>query len=212
SGMRKMTIRAFRGVASERDRARWPGWVSRRAKMNRKERRAARSSLGRKPPQIVAVHESSHAVAKTLAIGELGYGIEQAVDHIEMGSSRAAGNSIDGAMRFYEEGVTYGTTFSAEIEAAGREYRDAYVAEHGMPMGDATLQFLSKMIEFGRAAGADIQRWFQVRVFDAVFASVAEAVFVNRTFADVWGGYEVENDHSSIARNAVIAGIPDEQI
>ena len=55
--------------------------------MNRHERRAQERLAKRKldgSNRIIAVYEAGHAVAKMLAVNELGYGLESAIERIEM--------------------------------------------------------------------------------------------------------------------------------
>ncbi len=78
--------------------------------------------------------------------------------------------------------------------------------------GREQLEFSSKLVELGRAAGADIGRWFRARTFDAVSGSMAEAIFSKRAFYDVWHGYEAESDEESVVRDAVWAGIGTDEI
>jgi hypothetical protein len=186
--------------------------------MNRHERRKAKalSRLGHKNngPTVAAVHEAGHAVAKVLAIGELGYSIDDAIKYIDMGSNQAFGPSVDGQMMMYSQGVTFGPKFSKQIEEASREFKQAYLSEHehGVLQGAETHEFLSKFVELGRAAGADIGKWFRARVFDAVTGSIAEAIVTKRTFNDVWNGYQAEGDVSGVMRDASISGIAVDEV
>lgn len=130
--------------------------------MNRHERRKAKvlSRLGHKNhgPTVVAVHEAGHAVAKVLAIGELGYSIDEAIEYIDMGSNKALGPSVDGQMMMHSQGVTFGHTLCKQIEEASPEFKEAYLSEHGhgVLQGAEAHEFLCKTVELGRAAGADI--------------------------------------------------------
>jgi hypothetical protein len=61
-------------------------------------------------------------------------------------------------------------------------------------------------------ARANIDSWFYARVFDAVSRFIAEAIYSNRSFHDVWNGYQAEGDLSSVVRDASLAHIADENI
>jgi hypothetical protein len=189
--------------------------------MNRHERRAAkvRARLAAKNSDlhIVAVHEAGHAVAKVLAAGELSYGIDEAIDRIEMGMADSLGRSGDGRMITISQGVTFGPMFSPDILEASREFKQTYFSERGHPKqvileGQEQIEYLSKFVELGRTAGADIGKWFRARVFDAVSGSMAEAIFSKRAFYDVWHGYEAESDEFSVVRDAEWAGIGVDEI
>ena len=130
--------------------------------MNRHERRKAKalSRLGHKSdgPTVVAVHEAGHAVAKVLAIGELGYSIHEAIEYIVMGTNKSLARSANGKMMLRSQGVTFGHTFSKDMAAAAsRESVQAYPSEHG----ELNLSTLSKIVELSRAAGADVGKWSQ---------------------------------------------------
>jgi hypothetical protein len=146
--------------------------------MNRHERRAAkvRARLVAKNggSHIVAVHEAGHAIAKVLAAEELGYSINEAIDRIEIGVGETLGRSVDGRMITRSQAVTYGPTFSRDIDEASFEFKQTYLSGRA---GDVTLEgreqleYSSKLVELGRAAGANIGKWFRARVFDAVSGS-----------------------------------------
>jgi hypothetical protein len=180
--------------------------------MNRHQRRKAKAlrKLGQKGDgaMVVPVHESGHAIAKVLAIGEFGYSIDKAIDYIDIGTGQNLGQSADRKMILQSQAVTVGHTFSKDIETASREFKLAYFAEHGHEvLQGAQNEFLSKIVELGRAAGADIGKWFRARVFDAVSGSIAEAIFTEQTFEDVWYGYQAEDDQLSVAQDARVSGI-----
>jgi hypothetical protein len=180
--------------------------------MNRHERRKAKALSRRDQnhgPTVVAVHEAGHAVAKVLAIGELGYSIDEAITYIDMGSNEALVPSVDGKMMLHSQGVTYGPVFSKDIATASRELIQAYPSEDEMLLlQDAKAhEHFSQSVALGRAAGADIGKWFRARVFDAVTGSITEAIFTKRTFYDVWNGYQAENDRLSVVRDAKASGI-----
>jgi hypothetical protein len=187
--------------------------------MNRHERRAAkvRARLVAKNggSHIVAVHEAGHAIAKVLAAEELGYSINEAIDRIEIGVGETLGRSVDGRMITRSQAVTYGPTFSRDIDEASFEFKQTYLSGRA---GDVTLEgreqleYSSKLVELGRAAGANIGKWFRARVFDAVSGSMAEAIFSKRAFYDVWHGYEAESDEFNVVRDAVWAGIGTDEI
>src|SRR5439155_17703469 len=70
---------------------------------------------------VVAVHEAGHAVAKVLAAGEPGYGINKAISHIDVGT----GESLSGS------GVTYGPVLSRDIKTASHEFEQSFVRGRG---------------------------------------------------------------------------------
>jgi hypothetical protein len=186
--------------------------------MNRHERRKAKalSRLGHKNhgPTVVAVHEAGHAVAKVLAIGELGYSIDEAIEYIDMGTNAPLTPSADGKMMMHSQGVTFGKTFSKDIATASREFIQAYLSEDEMlPQGAKAQEFLllqgakahefwSQSVALGRAAGADIGKWFRARVFDAVTGSITEAIITKQTFHG-----QAESDQLSVVSDAKISGI-----
>jgi hypothetical protein len=146
--------------------------------MNRHDRRAAQAKA--KHPrkngtlQIVAVHEAGHAVAKVLAAGELGYSINEAINHIDMGTGGKLGQSADGRMITRSQAVTYGPTFSRDIDEASLEFTQSFMRGRGTLGGREANEFWSKVVELGRAAGADIGKWFRARVFVAVSGSIGD--------------------------------------
>jgi hypothetical protein len=183
--------------------------------MNRKSRRAARATARHaaknSDSQIVVVHEAGHAVAKVLAAGELGYSIHEAIRHIEIGTDESWNQSVDGNMIMRSQGVTYGRIFSRDINQASLEFRQSFMRDPGTLEGHEQLEYSSKVVELGRAAGADIAKWFRARTFDAVSGSIAEAIFSHRTFNDVWYGYQAANDLLSVVHDARMAGIGAEE-
>jgi len=183
--------------------------------MNRRDRRAAKALSGRGNKSdgvpIVAVHEAGHAVAKVLSIGELGYSINDAIERIELGSNPLP-LSNNGNMLLLSEGVTYGPIFSREINEAALELINSFIAEHGVPNGTQADELLCKIIQLGRAAGANIDRWFRTRVFNVVSGSMAEAIYSSRLFYDVWQGYQAKMDRLSVVGEARIAQIAPEKI
>jgi hypothetical protein len=60
--------------------------------------------------------------------------------------------------------------------------------------------------------GADIGKWFRARVFDAVSGSIAEAIVANRSFRDVWIGYEAESDGMGVIQDAAAAEIDAKEV
>jgi hypothetical protein len=185
--------------------------------MNRHDRRAAQARA-RHPgkndtSRIVAVHEAGHAVAKVLAAGELGYSINEAINHIDMGTGESLRQSVDGKMMLRSQGVTFGPTFSKDINAASREFREACLSEYETTgAGPEKHLFRQKVVELGRAAGADIGKWFRARVFDAVSGSIAEAIVSNRSFHDVWNGYEAESDGRGVLQDAAAADLAAKEV
>lgn len=175
--------------------------------MNRHQRRKAKAlrKLGHKGDgaMVVAVHEAGPAIAKVLAIGELGYSIDKAIAFIDIGTREDMGQSADGKMIMQSQAVTVGQTISKDMAAASREFIHAYISDHA----ELDLSALSQIVALGRAAGADIGKWFRARVFDAVTASITEAIFTKRTFYEVWNGYQTEGDLSDVVRDAKISGI-----
>jgi hypothetical protein len=103
--------------------------------MNRLDRRAAQARA-RHPgkndtSRIVAVHEAGHAVAKVLAAGELGYGINEAIGNIDIGTDESWGQSTDGRMITRSQAVTYGPTFSRDIDEASLEFTQSFMRGRG---------------------------------------------------------------------------------
>jgi hypothetical protein len=179
--------------------------------MNRHQRRLAqkraRHAAKNGDSHIVAVHEAGHALAKVLAAGELGYSINEAINHIDMGTGEKLGQSVDGRMITTSQGVTFGPAFSRDIETASHEFKRSFMRGRGTLEGREANEFWSKVIELGRAAGADIGKWFRARVFIAVSGSIAEAIFCNRTFNDVWYGYEADSDLQGVISEGRLAEI-----
>jgi hypothetical protein len=64
----------------------------------------------------------------------------------------------------------------------------------------------------GRAAGADIDKWFQAMTFESVSGSIAQAKVSNRFFDEVWNGNEAKGDVSDMAAIGNIADIAFNQI
>jgi hypothetical protein len=170
--------------------------------MNRKERRAekatARKTHSLTDVPIAAIHEAGHAVAMLLTIGELGYGIREAFAHIEMHPDQS--------------GVTHKHMFSREIEEGSAEFRRTYISERGTPCGADVHSFLTQVVRCGRAAGANIDRWFRARTFDAVSGSIAEAIYSDRSFHQVWLSDHATRDRLRVADDMSLAGIRDQQV
>jgi hypothetical protein len=185
--------------------------------MNRHDRRAAQAKA-RRPAKngiskIVAVHEAGHAVAKVLAAGELGYSINEAVKYIDMGTGESLHQSVDGKMMLRSQAVTFGPIFSRDINAASQQFREACLSEYKTTgAGPEEHLFRRKVVELGRAAGADIGKWFRARVFDAVSGSIAEAIVSNRSFHDVWNGYEAESDGRGVLQDAAAADLAAKEV
>ena len=181
--------------------------------MNRHERRKAKalSRLGHKSdgPTVVAVHEAGHAVAKVLAIGELGYSIHEAIEYIVMGTNKSLARSANRKMMLRSQGVTFGHTFSKDMAAAAS--RESVPSLPFRAWGAKPLDLVQNR-RASRAAGADVGKWFRARVFDAVTGSIAEAIFTKQTFHDVWNGYQAESDQISVVRDAHISGISTNEI
>jgi len=170
--------------------------------MNRKARRAekakARKALPSKDIPIVAIHEAGHAVAKVVTIGELGYGLGEAIEDIEIMSEQS--------------GVTHGHMFSRDIEEGSHGFKRTYLSGRGAPCGPDVSALLAQVVQHGRAAGANIDRWFCARTFDAVSGPMAEAIYCNWSFRDVWESDHAMGDRSSVASDALLAEIPAERI
>jgi hypothetical protein len=187
--------------------------------MNRQARRAAkamaRHTLKPKDHQIVAVHEAGHAIAKVMTAAELGYAAKEIIAHIDIGIDQRATPSADGKIMLRSQGVTVGPEFSKEISAAAEGIVKAAVCS--TPGSEAQVlegrrEFRGRVLGAGRAAGADIAQWFRARVFDAVAGPMAEAIFTNQTFRDVfWEGYAAASDRGAIAVDAENSGIPVDQ-
>jgi hypothetical protein len=152
--------------------------ISKDINMNRHDRRAAQAKARHAGKngisQIVAVHEAGHAVAKVLAAGELGYSINEAVKYIDMGTGDSLRRSVDGKMMLRSQGVTFGPIFSRDIQTASSEFAQSFMGDRGSLEGRESFELRSKVVELGRAAGADIGKWFRARVFDAVSGSIAD--------------------------------------
>ena len=170
--------------------------------MNRKARRAEKTK-GRKANTptdipIAAVHEAGHAVAMVLTIGELGYGIREAIAHIEMHPDQS--------------GVAYKHMFSRDIEEGSAEFKRTYISERGTPCGADVHSSLTQVVQCGRAAGANIDRWFRARTFDAVSGSIAEAIHSDRSFHQVWLSDHAMRDRLRVAEDLSLADVPAEQV
>ena len=184
--------------------------------MNRHQRRAAQAkarNAGKSgTSRIVAVHEAGHAVAKVLAAGDLGYGFGQIISRIEMKPSDSWEKSVDGKALTRTQAVTFGPKFSVDILIASNDFIGTYLSEHGEVGGRQVHEFNSKIIELGRAAGADIGKWLFARTFDGVSGSMAEAIVSNRPFYEVWNGRESEGDLWSIIEDCKISGTENRKI
>jgi hypothetical protein len=170
--------------------------------MNRKAQRAEKTK-GRKAHtptkiSIAAVHEAAHAVAMVLTIGELGYGIREAITHIEMHPDRS--------------GVTCKHMFSRDIEEGSAEFKRAYISERGTPFGADVHSFLTQIVQCGRAAGANIDRWFRARTLNAISGSIAEAIYSDRSFYQVWLSDHAMSDRLRVAEDVSLADMPAEQV
>jgi hypothetical protein len=170
--------------------------------MNRKARRAEKAkaqkthSLADIP--IAAIHEAGHAVAKVLAIEELEWDLREAIADIEIHCDQS--------------GVTRGHMFSRGIEEGSQKFKSGYLAEFGIPSGTDVRSFLTRVFRHGRNAGADIERWFRARTFDAVSGPVAEAIYSNQSFHQVWESDHAMGDRSSVASDALLADMPPEHV
>jgi hypothetical protein len=75
--------------------------------------------------------------------------------------------------------------------------------------GHAVAKFFCGILNAGRTAGADIDKWFRSRAFDAVAGCVAEANFSKRDFGGLFfQDYSAESDRDGIAYDAHMAAIP----
>jgi hypothetical protein len=170
--------------------------------MNRKARRGEKTK-GRKAHtptdiSIAAVHEAAHAVAMLLTIGERGYGTREAIAHIEMHPDQS--------------GVTYKHMFSRDIEEGSAEFKRTYISERGTPCGADVHSFLTQIVQCGRAAGANIDRWFRARTLNAISGSIAEAIYSDRSFYQVWLSDHAMRDRLRVAEDVSLADMPAEQI
>jgi hypothetical protein len=113
---------------------------------------------------IAALHEASHAIAKVLAAPAMGWTTGQAITRICMeGDGGKAG----------------GPAFSREmVEKSEFELQNT--------PGGLEGSIETKVIELARVAGADIESWFNARVFDAVSGSMGEAIYTGTSFKEVW--------------------------
>jgi hypothetical protein len=147
---------------------------------------------------MVAIHEAGHAVAKVLTIEELGWHLRDAIADIEIYCDQS--------------GVTHGHMFSRAIEEGSQEFKSAYLAEVGIPTGTDARSFLAEVLRHGRAAGADIERWFRARTFEAVSGPVAEAIYSEQSFHQVWESDHALGDRSGVASDALLADMPPEHV
>ena len=171
----------------------------------------ARHTPKRKYHQIVAVHEAGHAVAKVMAAPDFGYEVHEAVAYIDVGSQEPCGLTPDGKMILRSQGVTYGPTFSKEISLAAAGFTAAFFADRTSltVQGNDRRELFCGILNAARTAGADINRWFRIRAFDAVAGCVAEANFSKRDFGELFfQDYAAESDRGGIAHDARMAAIP----
>jgi hypothetical protein len=170
--------------------------------MNRNARRAekatARKAFSPSDIPVAAIHEAGHAVAKVLAIEELGWDLRDAIADIEIYCDQS--------------GVTHGHMFSRAIEEGSQEFKSAYLAEFGTPSGADIRSFLAEVFRHGRNAGTDIDRWFRARTFVAVSGAVAEAIYSEQSFHQVWESDHAMGDRSSVASDALLADMPPEHV
>jgi hypothetical protein len=122
---------------------------------------------------------------------------------------------VDGKATLCSQATTYGPKFSREIIEASCEFRAAYLAKQGIHRrsrtcvleGSDLYEFYRGIVDQGRAAGADIGKWFRGRVFGAVSGAIAEAIVSHRSFHEIWEGYGAESDRNSVHVDAKISGI-----
>jgi hypothetical protein len=179
--------------------------------MTGREKQTPRRVVGVAPnkgtlPPIVAVHEAGHAVARVLAAGELGYGLDEVISCIDMGAQ--AERWENGQRVTCDQGSTWGPHLSKEMETASAEFQKAYHKNRGSP-GYETEAFWPTIMKLSRAAGADVEKWFRAQVFQHVSGPIAEAIASNRSFADIWNGHgwDADDDRKDVAGDAGIAGV-----
>jgi len=185
--------------------------------MNRHARRVSKATArhARKSSdhEIVVIHEAGHAVAKALAISELGYGLNEAISHIKIGAERIGRVSAGSNVILVSQGVTFGPAFSQDISASATGFKTAFLAARAkntdVLRGADAAELRVGILQAAKMAGADISRWFGARTFNAVAGAVAEAIFSKREVIEIfWNDYAALSDRESIAVDATSAGIP----
>jgi hypothetical protein len=111
-----------------------------------------------------------------------------------------------------QSGVTCKHMFSRDIEEGSAEFKRTYISERGTPCGADVYSFLTQVVQCGRASGANIDRWFRARTFDAVSGPIAEAIYSDRSFHQVWLSDHAMRDRLRVAEDVSLADVPAEQV
>jgi hypothetical protein len=133
---------------------------------------------------ITAAHVAGHVVARMLAYEDFGYSLD-------VFATYGLVHTVQPPHWVYDDGVTYpqgpitAPFFSHEMERASEELRKKY--GHRRNTYD---EYMAKVVQLSKAAGANIEQWFAWHVLQAVSGPIAEALASNRSFSETWGGHD----------------------
>ncbi len=187
--------------------------------MNRHERRAAkakaRNALVEPVDPVVAFHEAGHAVARYLTAEMMGVPPERSVSSIvvHVPETVSKGKSVDGKMDMAAQATTFGPMFSDEIAAVSK----AMIEENAWTSAETvekmnSLDIRRELMQRAREQGCDVERWLRARAREAVAGALAESIYRQVPFGDVWEGYEAEDDRRSFVGDAMTLGLDDEEL
>lgn len=148
---------------------------------------------------VANVHESGHAVAQFLTAARLGIAPEDAVGSIEM--------RLNGGTTF--------STFSPEIQQAAGRVHARYSTDGATEMPavlealwrERPREYYSLVMAEAHKSGADIAMWLDATITIGVAGSSAQALYLNRSFAQVIRSQSCGSDVAKIARSWRIAAL-----
>ena len=153
------------------------------------------------------MHEAGHAVGRILVADSLGWGVDEALENIDLDRVRDHA-AVQAELRGLQaQAATTGPLFSRpmfEFATARMSPEEIDARYNGAQM----LELLTDM----RAAGIDVDVWFRAKTIEVVFGPMAEAELTGKSFLDVFGGDGSRGDFEDLVYYGFICGIAEERV
>jgi hypothetical protein len=172
--------------------------------MNRKLRRAAIATARHKrPEETIRIHEAGHCVGRVLGAESLGWRMDEVIAYTEIyPTPMGTGESQDGMFLLESQATSYGMWLSKPMDDFLRARMRDRSAADATPIQYVLASVISEM----RAAGIDVDEWFTAKSIEIILGPMAEAKFLGKPFADVFGDYSSEADLDDVRRLGDLCG------
>ena len=75
-----------------------------------------------------------------------------------------------------------------------------------------TLEHMRELLETSRERGCDVEKWLQARAIIMVAGAVAESLYREVPWHEVWDGYEAEGDKRDLIGDLMSSGLADDEL